>query len=211
MRFPSHPPHSHFGMLPLSCRLAIRLLLWLSIPVVVGGCNPRTAATSRPPDQAVVIRVVDGDTLDLDLHGAKVRVRLLGIDTPETVDENRPVQCFGPEASAQLAQWLPKGSAVRLERDQEARDRFGRLLVYLYRVDDGLFVNAALIEGGFATTLSIAPNTLRAREFELLRLQSQRDKRGLWGACPVFGSPVDPITTTTGPEPPPAGRETRSR
>jgi micrococcal nuclease len=184
-------------MLPLPCRPAIRLLLCFSVPVVIGACSPRTAATSRPRDQAVVIRVVDGDTLDIDLHDAKVRVRLLGIDTPETVDENRPVQCYGPEASAQLTQLLPEGSAVRLERDQEARDRFGRLLVYLYRVDDGLFVNAAMIEGGYATTLSIAPNTLRARDFELLRLQSQRDKRGLWGACPAFGSPVDPPATTT--------------
>ena len=144
-----------------------------------------------------MIRVVDGDTLDVDLNGAKVRVRLLGIDTPETVDENRPVQCYGSEATAQLAQLLPKGAAVRLERDQEARDRFGRLLVYLYRVDDGLFVNAALIEGGYATTLSIAPNTMRAREFDTLRLQAQRDKRGLWGACSSFGSPVDPAVTTT--------------
>ena len=184
-------------MLSVPCRRAILLLSWFAIPVLIGACSPRTAATSRPPDQAVVIRVVDGDTLDIDLHGAEVRVRLLGIDTPETVDENRPVQCYGPEASARLAQLLPKGSAVRLERDREARDRFGRLLVYLYRVDDGLFVNAALIEGGYATTLSIAPNTLRAREFELLRLQSQRDKRGLWGSCPAFGSPVDPRATTT--------------
>lgn len=184
-------------MLPLPCRRAVRALSLLVVAVVIGGCSPRSAATTLPADQALVIRVVDGDTLDVDLHGSKVRVRLLGIDTPETVDENRPVQCFGHEASAQLSQLLPKGSAVRLERDQEARDRFGRLLVYLYRVDDGLFVNAALLEGGFATTLSIAPNTMRAREFELLRQQSQRDKRGLWGACPSFGSPIDPAVTTT--------------
>jgi micrococcal nuclease len=172
----------------------------VALPALIAlaaGCSPRTAATPRPADQAVVVRVVDGDTLDVELQGARVRVRLLGIDSPETVDENRPVQCFGPEASAHLAQLLPEGSVVRLERDREARDRFGRLLVYLYRIDDGLFVNAALLDGGYATTLSIAPNTLRAREFELLRQRSQRDKRGLWGACPAFGSPVDPLVTTT--------------
>jgi micrococcal nuclease len=143
-----------------------------------------------------VVRVVDGDTLVVELGGSDVRVRLLGIDTPETVDENRPVQCYGHEASSYLADLLPRGSIVRLERDVEARDRFGRLLAYLYRVDDGLFVNAALIEGGYATTLSIAPNTMRARDFEILRVQAQHDKRGLWGACPSFGSPVDATTTT---------------
>ena len=184
-------------MFPLPSRRPVRLLLFLALPIVVGGCSPRTAATSRPADQAIVIRVVDGDTLDVDLQGAEIRVRLLGIDTPETVDESRPVQCYGSEASAQLALLLPEGAAVRVERDQEARDRFGRLLVYLYRVDDDLFVNAALIEGGYATTLSIAPNTMRAREFEILRLQAQRDKRGLWGACAAFGSPIDPAVTTT--------------
>ena len=91
---------------------------------------------------------------------------------------------------------MPRGSTVRLERDVEARDRFDRLLVYLYRVDDGLFVNAALIEGGYADDAVDRPNTMRARDFEMLRLQAQRDKRGLWGACPSFGSPTDPTTTT---------------
>jgi micrococcal nuclease len=167
------------------------------LALVPTSCAPRTSATPRAAGTAAVVRVVDGDTLDIDLSGSTVRVRLLGIDTPETVDENRPIQCFGPEASDYLTQLLPRGSVVRVERDVEARDRFGRLLVYLYRVDDGLFVNAALIEGGYATTLSIAPNTIRARDFEVLRLQSQRDKRGLWGACPSFGSPIDPTATTT--------------
>ena len=183
----------------LPARRLVRLLVPIALALVLASvaCSPRTAASPRPGDQAVVVRVVDGDTLDVELQGATVRVRLLGIDTPETVDETRPVQCYGPEATARLVELLPRGAVVRLERDREARDRFGRLLVYVYRVDDGLFVNAALIEGGFATTLSIAPNTLRSREFELLRQQSQRERRGLWGACPAFGAPVDPIASTT--------------
>jgi micrococcal nuclease len=169
------------------------------LALTLSACQHRGSATPRPEGTAVVVKVVDGDTLDLDLSGSTVRVRLLGIDTPETVDENRPVQCFGHEASNYLAQLLPRGSTVRLERDVEARDRYGRLLAYLYRVDDGLFVNAALIEGGYATTLSIAPNTMRARDFEVLRVQAQRDKRGLWGACPSFGSPLDAAATTPTP------------
>ena len=175
---------------------AVRLLFVAGAALALTACPHRGSATSRPEGTAVVVKVVDGDTVDLDVNGSTVRVRLLGIDTPETVDENRPVQCFGLEASSYLAQLLPRGSTVRLERDVEARDRYGRLLAYVYRVDDGLFVNAALIEGGYATTLSIAPNTMRARDFELSRLQAQREKRGLWGACPSFGSPIDPTTTT---------------
>jgi micrococcal nuclease len=185
----------------VSCSHAVRLLFVVfaaCVALTLSGCQPRSAATSRPAGTALVVRVVDGDTLDVDIDGSTVRVRLLGIDTPETVDQNRPVQCFGHEASAYLAQLLPKGTAVRLERDAEARDRYGRLLVYLYRIDDGLFVNAALLEGGFATTLSIAPNTMRARNLEVLRLQSQRDKIGLWGACLAFGSPIDAAPTTRG-------------
>jgi micrococcal nuclease len=173
-------------------------LFLAGVTVTLTGCDVRGAATLRPAGEAVVVRVVDGDTLDVDLAGSAVRVRLLGIDTPETVDENRPVQCYGHEASAYLSDLLPKGSTVRLERDAEARDRYGRMLAYIYRVDDGLFVNAALLEGGYATTLSIAPNTMRAHDFEVIRLQSQRDKRGLWGACPSFGSPIDALPTTRG-------------
>lgn len=183
----------------MSCSRAVRLTFATGLALTLSACQHRGSATPRPEGSAVVVKVVDGDTLDLDLSGSTVRVRLLGIDTPETVDENRPVQCFGHEASSYLAQLLPRGSTVRLERDVEARDRYGRLLAYLYRVDDGLFVNAAMIEGGYASTLSIAPNTMRARDFEVLRVQAQRDKRGLWGACPSFGSPLDTAATTPPP------------
>lgn len=187
----------------MSYRRAVRRVLGAIAVVAVAtltasGCDLHRTAAPRPAGEAVVEKIVDGDTLDVDLSGKTERVRLLGIDTPETVDENRPVQCYGREASAYLSQLLPKGSVVRLERDTEARDRFGRLLVYLYRVDDGLFVNAALLEGGFATTLSIAPNTMRAHDFEVIRLQSQREKRGMWGVCAAFGSPIDPTPTTRG-------------
>jgi micrococcal nuclease len=183
----------------LPCSRAVRLLFATGLALTLSACQHRGSAAPRPEGTAVVVKVVDGDTLDLDLSGSTVRVRLLGIDTPETVDENRPVQCFGHEASSYLAQLLPRGSTVRLERDVEARDRYGRLLAYLYRVDDGLFVNAALIEGGYATTLSIAPNTMRAHDFDVLRAQAQRDKRGLWGACPSFGSPLDAAAITPPP------------
>ena len=79
------------------------------------------------------------------------RVRLIGIDTPETHVEDGPPECFGPEASAFTAGLLPAGTAVRLERDVVGRDDYGRLLAYVHRLDDGLFVNLAIVHQGYAT------------------------------------------------------------
>ena len=162
--------------------------------------------STRPAGTAVVQKVVDGDTIDLDIGGERQRARLLGIDTPETVDETRPIQCFGPEASDYVKSLLPPGTVVRLERDVESRDRFGRLLVYVYRHADELFVNQALLEDGFATTLSIKPNTAHAGEFEAAKARATRNKRGLWAACGEFGEPlemgaVDAATATSTPAP----------
>ena len=80
---------------------------------------------------ATVVRVVDGDTLIAELGGTETRVRLIGIDTPESVDPRRPVECFGKRASQRLADLLPVGTPLRLERDAEERDRYQRLLAYV--------------------------------------------------------------------------------
>jgi micrococcal nuclease len=119
----------------------------------------------------------------VQLGGRDERVRLIGIDTPETVDPRKPVQCFGKEASNRTKALLPKGTAIRLERDVEARDRYGRLLAYVYRVEDGTFVNLALAEEGFAQTLTIPPNVAYADRFAAAAADARRAGRGLWGAC----------------------------
>ena len=102
-------------------------------------------------------------TPSTSLRRAVERVRLLGVDTPETVKPDTPVECFGPEASARTKELLPPGTAVRVQRDTEARDRYDRLLVYLWRGDDGLFVNQTIVAGGFARTLSIEPTPRTGR------------------------------------------------
>ena len=139
------------------------------------------------PGEAVVTRVVDGDTIVVHLGGRDERVRLIGIDTPETVDPRKPVQCFGKEASAHTHELLPAGTVVRLERDVEARDRFDRLLAYVYRVSDGLFVNLALASDGYAQMLTIPPNVAYVDEFRAAVTDARRSGRGLWSSCASSG------------------------
>ena len=135
--------------------------------------------------RATVGHVVDGDTVDLDFGGGRTeRARLLGVDTPETVKPNTPVECFGPEASARTKQLLAPGTAVLVQRDAEARDRYGRLLVYVWRQSDGRFVNASLVVEGYARTLSITPNTAHRVDLSAAAAEARSAGSGLWAACP---------------------------
>lgn len=134
---------------------------------------------------ATVVKVVDGDTVELRFPGREPEmVRLLGIDTPETVHPDRPVECFGPEASAKASDLLPAGSQVLVQRDAEARDRYGRLLAYLWTFD-GTFVNAELVAGGYAETLAIAPNNTHRARLSALAAEAREMGAGLWSACPT--------------------------
>jgi micrococcal nuclease len=153
--------------------------------------SPGTTTTEAVPANATVIDVTDGDTITVRVDGREEDVRLIGIDTPEIHDPREPVQCFGAEASAYLASLLPDGSRVRLERDVEPRDLYARLLAYVYRASDGLFVNLALAEQGYANTLRIAPNVAHTEDFRVAVAEARRAHRGLWGACSRFGAPVD--------------------
>lgn len=157
--------------------------------VAIAGCDRRadTVSSSAPSDplapNATMRRVVDGDTIDVTVEGRRERVRLIGIDTPETKKENTPVQCFGPEASAFTATLLPPATPLYLERDVIGRDDYGRLLAYVYRATDGVFVNAELIRQGFARLLTIPPNVAHVDDFRAANDQARRAARGLWGFC----------------------------
>ena len=129
-----------------------------------------------------VVRITDGDTIRVALAGGVERVRYIGIDTPEEVRPDTPVQCYARRAAAENAR-LVAGREVRLVLDVEHRDRFGRLLAYVYRDGDGLFVNAELVRSGFARTLTIPPNVRYAARFAALARQARRASRGLWSAC----------------------------
>ncbi len=146
------------------------------------GCAQQRAATTD--GGATVERIVDGDTLVADIAGSSERVRLIGVDTPESVKPNSPVECFGKEASAHLADLIPPGTPIRLERDVEARDRYDRLLAYVYRVEDGLFVNLAMAADGYAMVLTIPPNVAYAEDFAAAVARARVESKGLWSACP---------------------------
>jgi micrococcal nuclease len=130
---------------------------------------------------AYVLRAVDGDTIEVRLpDGAAEDVRYIGVDTPETVKPDTPVQCFGPQAS-DFNHHLVEHRRVRLVFGVERRDVYGRLLAYVYL--DGRFVNAELVRRGLARTLTIPPNDRFAEGLKRLEIAAARAGRGLWGAC----------------------------
>jgi micrococcal nuclease len=136
----------------------------------------------EPPASATVYvtRVVDGDTIEVDLDGREEYVRYIGVDTPETVKPDTPVQCFGPQAHRFNAR-LVEHRRVRLVFGVERHDVYGRLLAYVYLGDR--FVNATLVRRGLARTLTIPPNDRFANRFKRLEVAASRAGRGLWGAC----------------------------
>ncbi len=129
-----------------------------------------------------VVEVVDGDTIHVQLAGTREKVRYIGVDTPETKHPTKGVECYGQKASDFNAA-LVAGEQVRLVRDVEERDRYGRLLAYVYRVRDGLFINAELARLGYAQPLSIPPDVRHADRFAELAGQAREQGRGLWSAC----------------------------
>ena len=157
---------------------ALLLAALVAVLVTRGGGHPRDTAFGR----AQVLRVVDGDTIRVRLDGHTERVRYIGVDTPESVKPGTPVQCFAKRAAAANAA-LVAGRSVRLVGDVEQRDRYGRLLAYVYREPDGAFVNAQLVRDGYARTLTIAPNVAHARQFAQLARTARESGRGLWTAC----------------------------
>ena len=164
-----------------------------TVAVILVGCA--LAACREPPAlprAPVVAEVIDGDTLTVDFGDRIETVRLLGIDTPESVDPTRPIQCFGTEATTQLAGLVPPGTPVTIERDADPRDRYGRLLAYVFRTDDGLFVNHEMLRGGFADISIYEPNTAYRTLFTKSVVGARTAETGLWGSCGGPDVPLDP-------------------
>ncbi|MBI4032391.1 thermonuclease family protein [Candidatus Berkelbacteria bacterium] len=132
--------------------------------------------TSADQPSYLVTKIVDGDTIELE---SGERVRYIGIDTPESTTEH---ECYGEEAKARNRE-LVEGQRVTLVADVEDRDKYGRLLRYVW-VDE-TFINLALAEEGFATQLTIPPNVAHADEFRTAVTQAREQGNGLWSGCPI--------------------------
>ena len=162
----------------------------LCIAVLATACHPGsspaltdTSTAMALAANATMVSVVDGDTIDVNIDGRRERVRLIGIDTPETKKPNTPVQCYGPEATKFTKSLLASDVPLHLERDIVARDDFGRMLAYVYLAGDGEFVNMTIIAKGFARPLTIPPNSAHANEFIEAARVAEADNIGLWARC----------------------------
>ena len=135
-----------------------------------------------PEKQYEVVKVVDGDTFDIKIDNKIVKVRMLGIDTPETVDPRKIVQCFGKEASNKTKELLLKHS-VKLQSDptQGSADKYGRLLAYVYS-SEGIFINQYLVENGYAHEYTYNIPYEKQKEFKDLEKRARENKVGLWGS-----------------------------
>lgn len=134
-----------------------------------------------------VTEVVDGDTIKINISGKTETLRLIGIDTPETVDPRKPVQCFGKEASNKAKELL-SGKKVRIELDptQGERDKYDRLLAYVYR-DDGIFYNKHMIEQGYAHEYTYNTPYKYQTEFKAAQKSAQANQAGLWSPTTCNG------------------------
>jgi endonuclease YncB( thermonuclease family) len=186
------------------------------------GAQPVQPAQSPVPsagwETAQVVRVVDGDTIVVNVGGREATVRYLLVNTPETVAPNTPVECYGREASA-ANKVLVEGKMVYLSKDISETDRFERLLRYVFTLDG--WVNAELVRGGYAQVATFPPDVKYERSLRELERQARDAKRGLWGdlcqkqgaqptqpAAPPANTPVAAQPTATrvpaAPPPPPA-------
>ncbi|MED4581602.1 thermonuclease family protein [Brevibacillus choshinensis] len=167
-------------------RMAIYLALFVAL---IGACSSPGQPQANGEMEATVQRVVDGDTVELST-GEKVR--LIGVDTPETVKPNHPVEPYGKEAS-DFSKQLLTGQKVTLKFDVEPYDKYKRLLAYMY-LQDGTFVNEKLVRDGYARIMTIPPNVAYADLFLEAEREARENNRGLWGKSTQNPSMPSPST-----------------
>jgi micrococcal nuclease len=157
----------------------ILTLAALSAPACRG--EPESDSAGVAPDTLVpVTAIADGDTIHVLIGGRRERLRLIGLDAPETAHPDIAAECYG-KASARFTQRSLERRSVRLEFDVERRDRFGRLLAYVFH--RGELFNATLVAEGFAIERPYPPNLAHKEELQSAETDARRHRRGLWGAC----------------------------
>jgi micrococcal nuclease len=193
----------------------VRRLIFIAVLVTLASCGgPAVILDHQAPatfgeepggyETAAVVRVVDGDTIVVRIAartegpgaglasiGSEYRVRFLGIDTPESVKPDSPVECFGKEASAATSALLD-GAEVRLVKDVEETDQYERLLRYVYLGDE--MVNARLVVNGYAQVYTYPPNVRHADLFVALEREARDNDRGMWSPDSCNGASAAPFT-----------------
>ncbi|TDF87929.1 thermonuclease [Paenibacillus piri] len=152
-------------------------MLILAAAIAMTGCQSKSAATAAGRESVKVERVVDGDTLEIKLNGKKEKVRLIGIDTPETKKPNTPVMFYGKEASDYTKKRL-ENKTVELEWDVERRDKYARLLAYVW-IGDELY-NRTLVKEGYARIATFPPNVKYVELFKKDQEEARKKEKGLW-------------------------------
>ena len=193
------------GLLFISCGSSARSGTAGNAPdtagVVLAAIDPQAIRSRHPTSlfgmppaaaRAEIQRVVDGDTVVAVFEGGRTEsVRLIGIDTPEKPGGYLPAECFGAEATAFTGALLPPGTTVLLTGGSETRDVYDRLLAYIHRASDGLFVNMALAREGYAVSLSIPPNSDYTTQFSAAVEAARAESLGLWAACGGANTPLE--------------------
>lgn len=168
-------------------------------PIEAKAIQPVTSTTKPTPQYTYysVTSVVDGDTVKVNINGTVETLRLIGMDTPETVDPRKPVQCFGKEASNKAKELLV-GTKVRLEKDstQGELDKYGRTLAYIYR-EDGLFYNKYMIEQGYAHEYTYNTPYEYQAEFKAAQKSAQENQMGLWSPSTCNGDTTSDSTASS--------------
>lgn len=161
--------------------IVIALVLWLGQSQGWFDSTKQAVETSQPGLYSVS-RFVDGDTIVVNMNGHNETIRFVGVDTPETHDPRKPVQCYGPAAAAFTKRTIGS-SKVRLASDPEStdRDRYDRLLRYVY-LPNGTLVNEKIIQDGYGFYYPYFPFT-KSKDFATAQSQAQAAYRGLWGNC----------------------------
>jgi micrococcal nuclease len=164
--------------------LIASIIVFCSIATYISApANPKYREIPKidPAQPYQVTNVLDGDTFEVKVDQKLVTIRMLGIDTPETVDPRKPVQCFGKEASDNTKKML-EGQAViiKIDKTQSILDKYGRVLAYVYG-KDGSFINEYLLKEGYAHEYTYGKPYQLKKEFKKLEKEASKNKKGLWG------------------------------
>ena len=183
-------------MRPLHVRAALLLILVVLLALTADAEDKKPAIPVKDWKNATafkVVRIIDGDTIEVEQDGKPVKVRLIGVDTPETVHPSKPVEEYGKEASRFTSNLL-KGESVYLEFDKDKTDKYGRTLAFVYRAPDGLFVNLEIIRQGYGHAYTKYPfNDELMTLFRYYERQAREAGRGLWGSSEAVGGKDTPV------------------